>query len=306
MNATARRTAAYVALMPGVFVLLWSSGFVVARLGMPHAPPLSFLALRFALSVLVFAVWVAWSGAKFPTDRGQWAHLAVVGMLLQAGYLGGIWAAVKLGMGAGTSALIAGLQPVLTALWVAWGSRTPQRVAPRQWLGLVLGFGGLLLVVYDKLGIGEITPLNLLICVGALLAITVGTLYQKRWVRPCDVRTANLVQLCAAFAVMLPLSLFETEPIRPAPELIIAMVWSVIALTLGASSLLYLLIQRGAATHVASLMYLVPPCTALLAWLLFDEPLTVVVLLGLGATAVGVALVVRVPMAAPADRPPAR
>lgn len=306
MNATARRTAAYVALMPGVFVLLWSSGFVVARLGMPHAPPLSFLALRFALSVLVFAVWVAWSGAKFPTDRGQWAHLAVVGMLLQAGYLGGIWAAVKLGMGAGTSALIAGLQPVLTALWVAWGSRTPQRVAPRQWLGLVLGFGGLLLVVYDKLGIGEITPLNLLICVGALLAITVGTLYQKRWVRPCDVRTANLVQLCAAFAVMLPLSLFETEPIRPAPELIIAMVWSVIALTLGASSLLYLLIQRGAATHVASLMYLVPPCTALLAWLLFDEPLTAVVLLGLGATAVGVALVVRVPMAAPADRPPAR
>ena len=142
--------------MPGVFVLIWSTGFVVARFGMPFAPPMRFLAWRFALSVLAFGVWVLLSRAAWPKGRAQWMHLAVVGTLMHAGYLGGVWSAVKLGIGAGTSALIVGLQPVLTALWVS-ATGQEHRVAPRQWLGLALGLAGLVLVVWNKLGHGEVT-----------------------------------------------------------------------------------------------------------------------------------------------------
>ncbi|MBQ1763770.1 MAG: DMT family transporter, partial [Aquincola sp.] len=158
---------------------------------------------------------------------------------------------------------------------------------------------GLLLVVWRKLGQGELGAWNLLLAVGALLGITAGTLYQKRHVAPCDVRTANFVQLLAAFAVTLPASwLIDTQPVQWHPELIGALAWSVLVLTLGGSSLLYLLIQQGAATRVTSLLYLVPPCTAVMAWLLFREALGPLVLTGLALTAVGVALVVKAPRSA--------
>jgi drug/metabolite transporter (DMT)-like permease len=286
--------AAFVRAMPAVFVLIWSTGFVVARLGMPHAPPMGFLALRYVLSVLAFGVWIAIARPRWPRDREQWMHLAVTGMLMHAGYLGGVWAAVKAGISAGTVALIVGLQPVLTALWVSY-TGSEHRISRRQWIGLGLGLAGLLLVVWRKLGIGEVTAFNLALSLFALFSITAGTLYQKRFVAPCDVRTANTVQLMAAFVVTLPLALLEHEPIQMHPELIGAMAWSVLALTLGGSSLLYLLIQRGAATQVASLLYLVPPCTALMAWLLFGEELGAMVIAGLALTAVGVWLVVRSP-----------
>jgi drug/metabolite transporter (DMT)-like permease len=293
---TSRDPAAdWAAFMPVVFVLIWSTGFVVARFGMPHAPPMGFLAWRFALSVLAFGIWALLARADWPQGRRQWLHLAVVGMLMHAGYLGGMWSAVKLGIGAGTSALIVGLQPVLTALWIAAAGQG-QRVSPRQWLGLGLGLVGLVLVVWHKLGHGEVTGLNLALCLVALLCITTATLYQKRFVGACDVRTASIVQLLAAFAVALPLALLESEPVQPAPPLLGAMAWSVLALTLGASSLLYMMVQRGAATRVTSLMFLVPPCTALLGWLLFDELLTPLVLAGLALTALGVGLVVREPL----------
>jgi drug/metabolite transporter (DMT)-like permease len=284
---------AWIRAMPWVFVGIWSTGFVVARYGMPHAPPLSFLAWRYALSVLAFGLWILLARAAWPRGRAQWGWLALTGVLTHAGYLGGVWSAVKLGLGAGTTALIVGLQPVLTALWVSW-TGSEHRVTARQWLGLGLGLAGLLLVVWHKLGVGEVTAINLALAVGALAAITAGTLVQKRQVAPCDVRTANMVQLLAAFVVTLPLALLlEDEPMRLHPELVGAMAWSVLVLTLGGSSLLYLLIQRGAATRVTSLMYLVPPCTALLAWLLFGEALTGGVGLGLVLTALGVGLVVR-------------
>lgn len=290
---TAARQGAWLRAMPAVFVLIWSTGFVVARLGMPHAPPMGFLAWRYALSIVAIGVWIALArGVQWPRDRAQWLHLGVLGTLQHAGYLGGVWAAVKLGMPAGLAALIVCLQPVLTAAWLSWRS-SAHRVTPHQWLGLWLGLGGLVLVLWRRMHGGELGGASLALAIGALLSITVGTLYQKRFVRPTDVRSANLVQLAAALLVTLPLALLEREAMHWNGQLWSAMAWSVLALTLGGSSLLYLLIQRGAATEVTSLMYLVPPCTALLAWLGFGEALTPVMVLGMVLCATAVFLVRR-------------
>ncbi|HET9644375.1 MAG TPA: DMT family transporter [Burkholderiaceae bacterium] len=276
--------------MPWVFVLIWSTGFVVARYGMPHSPPMRFLAMRYALSLLAFALWILATRPRWPREPMQWAHLAVVGVLMQAGYLGGVWAAVKAGIAAGTVSLIVGLQPVLTAVWVSWRGQE-HRVAPRQWIGLLLGLAGLVLVVWRKLGIGEVNTLNFSLAIFALLSITVGTLYQKRFVAPTDVRVATFIQMLSALVVTVPLAMLESEPVRWHPELVGALAWSVLVLTLGGSSLLFMLIQRGAATEVTSLLYLVPPCTAIEAWWLFGESLSLLVLFGLTLTAFGVALV---------------
>ena len=307
----ADKPRALIQAMPWVFVLIWSTGFVVARFAMPHAPPFSFLVLRYALSLACFLIWTRLARVEWPAAPIQWLHLAVVGMLLHAGYLGGVWAAVKAGIGAGTVALIVGLQPVLTALWITTGARGARgataatgatgagrdgpHVTARQWLGLALGFGGLALVVWHKLGGGEVTLRNLLFAIFGLLAITAGTLYQKRFVSACDVRSASAIQLLAALVTTMPLAMLETEPLVWHPQMIGALAWSVGVLTLGGSSLLYLLIQRGAATRVTSLMYLVPPCTALLAWALFGEAFTWSMLAGMVMTVSGVAMVVRAP-----------
>ncbi len=279
--------------MPLVFVLIWSTGFIVARYGMPYAPPMKFLVVRYALSILCFLPWILLARVAWPRSVAQWLHLSVVGVLIHAGYLGGVWSAVKAGMGSGLSALIVGLQPVLTAIWL---SSIGSRVTRRQWMGLALGFAGLSMVVSRKFGQGgEVNGVNLSFALLALFSITTGTLYQKRFVAPCDVRSANTVQLIAALVVTLPLTLLESESMQWNTQLVSAMAWSVLALTLGGSSLLYLLIQRGAATAVTSLLYLVPPTTALIAWVLFDEAITLLTLLGTAITVFGVSLVVRAP-----------
>ena len=282
--------------MPIVFVLIWSTGFIVARYGMPLSPPMKFLAVRYALSILCFLPWILLAKVPWPQSRTQWQHLAIVGVLMHACYLGGVWAAVRTGMGSGLTALIVGLQPVLTAFWLS--SRRDlaldSHITRRQWTGLLLGLVGLVMVVSRKFGAGgEVTWLSITLIIGALLGITIGTLYQKRFVEPCDVRTANAVQLGAALLVTLPLTLLEPEPMHWNMQLVGAMAWSVLALTLGGSSLLYLLIQRGAATAVTSLLYLVPPTTALMAWVLFDELITTATIVGTALTALGVSLVVR-------------
>jgi drug/metabolite transporter (DMT)-like permease len=294
------KSSAWLRAMPAVFVLIWATGFIVARYGMPYSPPLSFLSMRYALSIVCFLIWAAFAQVAWPKGRAQWLHLGATGVLMHAGYLGGVWTAVKLGMGAGLSSLIVGLQPVLTAIWVAsWGAR----VTRGQWLGLVLGFVGLVMVVSRKFGAGaEVTAVNLGFALMALLSITAGTLYQKRFVQPCDVRSANTVQLLAALAVSLPFALLETEPMQWNAQLAAAMAWSVLVLTLGGSSLLYILIARGAATQVTSLLYMVPPTTALMAWLLFGELITTLTVLGTALTALGVWLVVR-PNSAPVPEP---
>jgi drug/metabolite transporter (DMT)-like permease len=292
-------SVAWVRATPVVFVLIWATGFIVARFGMPHAPPLSFLSVRYALSIACFLTWILWAKVAWPQSRRQFLHLSVTGILMHAGYLGGVWVAVKAGMGSGLSSLVVGFQPVLTAIWLAYSLRGHDQpgVSLRQWLGLWLGFAGLLMVVWRKLSLDtpldHVTPVNMAFALTALYSITVGTLYQKRYVKPCDVRTANTVQLMAALVVTLPLAWMETESMRWNTELAGAMAWSVLGLTLGGSSLLYMLIQRGAAASVTSLMYLVPPTTALMAWLLFGETITIATLLGTALTAVGVSLVVR-------------
>lgn len=286
--------------MPALFVLIWSTGFVVAKFGLPYAPPLTFLSIRYALSLLCFLLWIKFSRVSWPRGGQQWLHLAVSGVLIHAGYLGGVWMAIKAGMGSGLASLMVGLQPVLTALWMssmASSQGSSEKVTQRQWLGLGLGFGGLILVVSRKFGsaqdVQEVTAFTLAAITTALLSITAGTLYQKRYVASADVRGANAVQIAAAFAVTLPLALFETGAVTWSPQFIGALAWSVLVLTLGGSSLLYMLIQRGAATAVTSLLYLVPPCTALMAWLLFDEQITAFTVLGTVITALGVSLVVR-------------
>ena len=293
-------SSAWLRAMPAVFVLIWSTGFIVARYGMPHAPPFSFLAMRYALSIFCFSIWIYFAKVKWPQTRQEFLHLSITGILMHAGYLGGVWAAVKAGMGSGLSALIVGFQPVLTAIWLS--SRVTgaeNKISQRQWMGLILGFLGLLLVVWRKLTQGSaldhVNLVNLSFALMALLSITLGTLYQKSFVKPCDVRSANTIQLIAALVVTMPLAFLETEAIQWDAELWGAMAWSVLGLTLGGSSLLYLLIQKGAAASVTSLMYLVPPCTAILAWLLFDEPITLVTLLGIALTAWGVSWVIRAP-----------
>lgn len=299
MNST-DSSSAWLRAMPAVFVLIWSTGFIVARYGMPHAPPFSFLAMRYALSIFCFSIWIYFAKVKWPQTRQEYLHLAMTGILMHAGYLGGVWAAVKAGMGSGLSALIVGFQPVLTAIWLS--SRVTgaeNKISQRQWMGLILGFLGLVLVVWRKLTQGSaldhVNLVNLSFALMALFSITLGTLYQKSFVKPCDVRSANTIQLMAAFIVTSPLAFLETEAIQWNAELWGAMAWSVLGLTLGGSSLLYLLIQKGAAASVTSLMYLVPPCTAILAWFLFDEPITLVTLLGIALTAWGVSWVVRAP-----------
>jgi drug/metabolite transporter (DMT)-like permease len=284
---------AWLRAMPVVFVLIWSTGFIVARYGMPNSPPFTFLLWRYIFSILCFVLWVKWARVAWPQGSAQWGHLAVTGVLMHAGYLGGVWAAVKVGMGAGLTALIVGLQPVLTAIWL---SARGGHVSRRQWQGLTLGFVGLAMVVSRKLEGGiEVTPWSLIMITMALVSITTGTLYQKRFVQPCDVRSANAVQLMAAYVVTLPLALMEAEPALWNAEMTWAMVWAVLVLTLGGSSLFYILIQRGAAAAVTSLLYLVPPTTAVMAWILFSEPITLVTLVGIAVTAAGVSLVVRPP-----------
>jgi len=286
--------------MPAVFVLIWSTGFIVAKFGLPFAPPLTFLAIRYFCSIVCFLVWIWLAKAIWPTDKKQWLHLAITGILMHGGYLGGVWVAVKNGMGSGLAALIVGFQPILTALWLSRQTSSASAgqlgavVSKRQWAGLLLGLAGLLLVVARKFGAtNEVTLLTFAATVFALFSITIGTLYQKQHVTATDVRTANVIQLGAALVLTLPFAMFETEAITWNASFVGAMAWAVLALTLGGSSLMFLLIQRGAATTVTSLLYLVPPTTALMAWLLFDEAITAATVLGIVLTAIGVSLVVR-------------
>ncbi len=273
-----------------IFVFLWSTGFIIARYSMPYAEPMTVIFIRFGSVVLcMLPVVLIWK-APWP-NRSQMIHIAIAGALLQAGYVGGVWVAVKEGMSAGLTALIVGLQPILTAWFAAW---IAEKVTPRQWLGLVLGLLGVGLVVWAKLSLTGMSHLSLIFIVIALISITMGTLYQKKYCAQFDLRTGSVIQFAASAIICLPLMfLFETREIIWAPELILSLIWAVLALSIGAISLLFVMIRNGEATRVTSLMYLTPPTTAIMAWLLFNEPITWTIILGIAITMSAVILVNR-------------
>jgi drug/metabolite transporter (DMT)-like permease len=288
------RPAAAASLMPAVFVVLWSTGFIVAKYGLPYAPPLTFLLLRFAGVLLVLLPWVWLARAPWPV--GQVRHIALAGLLLQAGYLGGVWCAIKLGMPAGVTALIVGMQPILTAVAAPL---IGESVRPRQWLGLLFGLTGVALVVAGNMRVQGITPAAILLCVAALVSITAGTLYQKRWCPHFDLRTGTVIQFAASSVLILPLALWW-EDLRPGlahvqwtPSFVAALLWSVLVLSIGAIFLLFAMIRRNDAIRVTSLLYLTPPTTALMAWLWFGEALGPAGLAGMLIAVTGVAFVVR-------------
>lgn len=273
-----------------IFVFLWSTGFIIARYSMPYAEPMTVIFIRFASVVLCMLPVVLIWRAPWP-NRSQIIHIAIAGALLQAGYVGGVWAAVKEGMSAGLTALIVGLQPILTAWFAAW---IAEKVTPKQWLGLILGLLGVGLVVWAKLSLTGMSHLSLVFIVVALLSITMGTLYQKKYCAQFDLRTGSVIQFAASAIICLPLMfLFETREIIWAPELILSLIWAVLALSIGAISLLFVMIRNGEATRVTSLMYLTPPTTAIMAWLLFNEPITWTIILGIAITMSAVILVNR-------------
>jgi len=275
------------------FVALWGTGFIGAKFGLPWAGPFDFLALRFIIvSALLAAVAFAFR-APWPAFGRDWIHIAIAGLLLHALYLGGVFAGIDAGVPAGITALIVGTQPVLTA-FVA-GPVLGEHVRPLQWLGFALGFLGLVLVLWERLNLpgGESIEILALPLV-ALLAITAGTIYQKRFCPALDLRSGTAIQYTVTAVALLPLALWvDHQPMQWTGEFVFALAWMTLVLSLGAVTLLYLLIRRGAASRVASLFYLVPPTVSLYAWLAFGETLGTAALLGMIVIATGVALVNR-------------
>ena len=280
--------------MPAVFVLLWSTGFVGAKYGLPDAEPFVFLALRLLLAGSLLAV--AAVATRTRIDRVHAARAAVTGLLLHATYLGGVFWAIADGVPAGVSAVVVSLQPVLVAALAL--PLLGERLVLRQWLGLVLGITGVVLVVAPHLG-GSVPVAGLVSCLVALAGGAAGTLWQKRYGDGTPLLWGTCVQYAAATVALGLASLaVEDQRIAWTPRFVGALAWLVVVLSLGAVLLLLVLLRRGTASTVSSLFYLVPPATALEAWLLFDERLAMLSVAGVGVTAVGVALAVR-----PARRP---
>ena len=284
----------WLAPMPLFFVALWSTGFIAAKYGLPYAPPLSFLILRCLGAIAILLPVVLLTGATWP--RGRIRHVALAGLLLQAGYLGGVWSAIKLGMPAGLSALIVGMQPILTAIAAPL---IGERVRPRQWVGLLLGLSGVALVVAAKIHVNGLPSAAIGLCVLALVSITAGTLYQKRFCPQFDLRTGTIIQYATSALALLPLAVLledfgpDLANIHWTAQFAGALLWSILALSIGAIFLLFRLIRRSDATRVTSLLYLTPPTTALMAWLLFGERLSALGLAGMAVAVLGVAFVVK-------------
>ena len=279
---------------PALFVFLWSTGFIGAKYGLPYAEPLTFLLIRYAL-VVVLMTMAAWlMRASWPGSIRLWCHLAVAGCLIHGVYLGGVFMAIGQGLPAGIVSLLVGLQPLLTAIVAS--VFLGDVIRGRQWLGLLLGIIGTVMVLQGRFeGVDALTDLTpLLPAVGALLGITLGTLYQKRFCAHFDWRSGAVVQFLAAALLTLPVAaVFEDFQVDLSGEFVFALGWLVLVLSVGAISLLNHLIRSGTSVNVASLFYLVPPVTALIAWVLFDETLSTLSLVGLGIAVTGVALVRR-------------
>jgi drug/metabolite transporter (DMT)-like permease len=274
---------------PAVFVLLWSSGFVGAKLGLHYAEPLTYLSLRMIGVLVLLGIIIALTRPKWPDAAGM-AHSAATGLMVHGFYLGGVFVAIGHGLSAGLAALFVSLQPLLTSTianrWLG------ERVVARQWLGLALGLAGVYLVLHDKTASGAATPFAWFSVTVGLIGITIGTLYQKRYGGGIDWRPALLIQYGAA-AVLFCFGAFafESRVVHWTPEFLFALGYLVVVLSLGAVWLYYFMIRRAAATRVVSLFYLTPPVTALMAWALFGEKLAPLALVGMAVCVAGVFLV---------------
>lgn len=275
-------------IAPGLFVFLWSTGFIGAKYGLPYAEPLSFLFVRYLLVIALMAGLAFAFRAPWPRERRQWLHIGVSGLLLHAVYLAGVYLSIAWGLPSGVSSLIVGLQPLLVA--VGAGLWLRERVHPRQQLGLALGLVGTVMVLSGRIH-GGFTLHGVLPAVFGLLGITAGALYQKRFCSSFDFRSGAVIQFIpAAITTGLAVLAYETFRIDWTMPFVFSLGWLVLVLSLGAIGLLNYLIRSGTAVNVASLFYLVPPCTAVIAWLLFDETLSIVGMGGMGLAALGVYL----------------
>ena len=273
-----------IASAPMLFVLLWSTGFIGARYGLPYIEPMTFLAVRMGFVVALLVLIALISQARWPNAHES-GHSIVVGLLVHGVYLGGVFTAIHEGVPVGISALMPGLQPLLTSTIA--NRFMGETVTRQQWLGLI----GVLLVLHDRNIVLAGSPLGWAASVASLFGITLGTLYQKRYCGAVDWRTGNLIQYVAAVVWFATFAFgTETRVIHWTGELIFAMAWLVLVLSIAAVALMYWLIRRSAATGFASLFYLVPAVTALLAYLLFGERLDVISILGIVFTAIGVVL----------------
>jgi drug/metabolite transporter (DMT)-like permease len=273
---------------PAVFVVLWASGFIGAKFGLPYAEPMTFLTIRMAAAAVLIGVVILLTRPPWPRRDGV-LHNAVAGIFVHGLYLGGVFVSIHHHLPAGLVALMVGLQPLLTATvanrWLG------ERVIPQQWAGLVLGVIGVALVVQGKAA-GETTAVGWTAAVVALVGMTIGTLYQKRFGGSSDWRPGFLIQYSAAAVVLAVAALlFETRTVQWTAEFVFALAWLVIVLSFGAIWLLYFLIRRQAAARVVSLFYLTPPITALMAYAAFGERLEPLALLGMAVCVAGVFLV---------------
>ena len=278
------------AAAPAVFVVLWSTGFIGAKLGLPYAEPATFLALRFALVCLILGVMIWVTGAKGPGTWTNAMHIMTVGVLVHGVYLGGIYLGISFGVSAGDSALIVGLQPMLTA--VLAGPMLSEPVRARQWVGFLLGTVGVALVSSRYLELFNSSVIGVILCVVAVTGMSVGTLYQKRFCSEMNLLSGSFLQFLAAALMMAIASFaFDTQKVQWSGEFVFALAWLVVVLSLGAMTLLWVLVRHQAATRVASLFFLVPPVTALIAWPLFGETFSYKSALGMILVVSGVLLV---------------
>ncbi len=272
-----------------LFLFLWSTGFIVARYGVPYVDPTLFLVARFTGAALLLAGLAFVKGVPWPKNPRQLLNIVIIGVLMHGVYLGGVWAAIAHGMSSGIAAMIVSLQPVLTGLLS--GPLLGEWMTRRQWFGMALGLFGALLVLSVKIGTPGGDWVATSLAVLALLGVTGGTLLQKRWAGATDMRVGNAIQYAASAIVLLPFAALGTPWVTPSWELLAVYLWATVMLSYLAINLFYQLIRDGTAARVSSLLYLVPPITALLAWALLDERLTLISIIGIGVTAVGVALV---------------
>ena len=284
-------------LAPVAFVLIWSTGWISARFGAPYADPLTFLSVRYALAAALLCAFCLAARATWPATRREFGHAVASGVLLHGFYLGGVWWAIAQGLPAGISGLLAAIQPILTAALAP--TLVGERIGPRQWVGIGLGCAGMAMVLQPKLSGLTAADLQaviapLIVNVFAMISVTLGTFYQKRFIATGDLRTVATLQYVGALALTLPLALL-TESLRITWNLtvVLTMAWSVLALSIGAIGLLLMLIRRGAVSRAATLIFLVPPTVALEAYWLFGEAMGLVQVAGMVVTAGGVALATR-------------